>query len=73
LVLPVWTGVEKDEQKAAKQGYANAKCNLGWCYISGTGVEKDEKKTVEWYQKRICSILVGGSKTRLLSIRSLIA
>ena len=37
--------------KAAVQGYADAQCNLGYCYAFGKGVTKDEKKAVEWYSK----------------------
>jgi TPR repeat protein/tRNA A-37 threonylcarbamoyl transferase component Bud32 len=35
---------------AADQGYANAQCNLGFCYEKGNGVMKDEKEAVKWYR-----------------------
>ena len=38
-------------QKAAKQGYARAQCNLGWMYEFGTGVERSYEKAAEWYLK----------------------
>ena len=36
---------------AAEQGYADAQCNLGYCYETGLGVEKDPKEAVKWYRK----------------------
>ena len=36
---------------AAEQGYADAQCNLGYCYERGLGVEKDPKEAVKWYRK----------------------
>ena len=37
--------------KAAKQGHAIAKCNLGSFYFNGDGVEKDLKKAAEWFEQ----------------------
>ena len=36
---------------AAEQGYADAQCYLGYCYVKGLGVEKDPKEAVKWYRK----------------------
>ena len=51
-------GVEVDHakamelyNKAAKQGYAQAQCNLGCMYDNGLGVEVDYAKAMELFQK----------------------
>ena len=38
-------------QKAAKQGYARAQCNLGDMYKFGRGVKQSDEKVLEWYLK----------------------
>ena len=38
-------------QRRAKEGYAVAQCNLGWCLLSGRGVIKDEAEGLKWYRK----------------------
>ena len=38
-------------RRAAEQGHANAQCNLGWCYDSGTGVQKDAAEAAKWYRR----------------------
>ena len=38
-------------RKSAEQGYANAQCNLGYCYERGQGVSKDYEEAVKWYRK----------------------
>jgi len=38
-------------QKAAKQGYAPAQFNLGFCYEKGQGVPRNFTKAIEYYQK----------------------
>jgi TPR repeat protein len=37
--------------KAAKQGYNEAQCDMGWFYKNGKGVEKNYLKAYEWYLK----------------------
>ena len=37
--------------KAAEQGYAQAQCNLGYCYEAGRGVEQDMVQAAYWYGK----------------------
>lgn len=38
-------------EKAAKQGDAVSRRNLGYCYEKGLSVEKDPEKALEWYTK----------------------
>ena len=38
-------------RKAAEQGYADAQCNLGYCYDKGQGVPQDYSEAVKWYRK----------------------
>lgn len=40
-------------RKAAEQGYADAQCKLGACYLSGEGVEEDKEEAKRWYHKGI--------------------
>jgi TPR repeat protein len=42
---------EIKDELVVEQGYADAQCNLGFCYDNGTGVVKNEKKAFEWYEK----------------------
>jgi TPR repeat protein len=35
---------------AANQGHAGAQCNLGNCYMDGTGVDQDHTVAVRWYR-----------------------
>lgn len=51
-------GLEKNLQLAfsyfmqsAEKGYADAQCNVAWCYEVGDGVEEDLSKAYEWYTK----------------------
>ncbi|MBQ0016979.1 MAG: sel1 repeat family protein, partial [Bacteroidales bacterium] len=37
--------------QAAKQGDADAQCNLGYCYDNGQGVEQSYEKAVKWWTK----------------------
>ena len=37
--------------KAANQNYADAQCNVAWCYEVGDGVEESLEKAYEWYEK----------------------
>ncbi len=37
--------------KAAEGNYADAQCNVAWCYEVGDGVEEDISKAYEWYTK----------------------
>ncbi len=36
--------------KAAEQNYADAQCNVAWCYEVGDGIEEDLSKAFEWYE-----------------------
>ena len=52
-------GVKQDDfeavkwfRKAAEQGYAEAKFNLGHMYSKGRGVKQDDFEAVNWYHKR---------------------
>lgn len=36
---------------AAEQGYAEAQCNLAFCYKRGIGVEPDMEEAYKWYRK----------------------
>jgi len=38
-------------RKSAEQGDGKAQCNLGVCYLSGTGVTKDAAEAVKWLRK----------------------
>lgn len=38
-------------RKAAEQGYAEAQCNLAFCYKLGIGVEENEEEAYKWYRK----------------------
>jgi len=38
-------------RKAAEQGDAEAQCNMGMCYHSGTVVEQDLEQAVVWYRR----------------------
>ena len=38
-------------RKAAEQGYADAQCNLGFCYGKGNGVPQSWSDAVYWYRK----------------------
>jgi uncharacterized protein len=38
-------------RKAAEQNYAEAQCNLGFCYAKGEGVAKDYVEAVKWFRK----------------------
>ena len=38
-------------KRAAKMGHADAQCNLGSCYFSGTGVSDNYGKASDWYGK----------------------
>lgn len=38
-------------RKAAEQGNAEAQCNLGVCYMNGTGVDMNQRKAKEWIKK----------------------
>ena len=38
-------------KKAAKDGNANAQCNLGACYAQGLGVSQSYESAFEWYRK----------------------
>ncbi|WP_048942707.1 tetratricopeptide repeat protein, partial [Haemophilus influenzae] len=51
-------GVKQDDfeavkwfRKAAEQGYAEAKFNLGHMYSKGRGVKQDDFEAVNWYRK----------------------
>ena len=35
---------------AAEQGYAEAQCNLAFCYKRGIGVEPDMEEAYKWYK-----------------------
>lgn len=50
-------GMEINEEEAVKwyrmaadQGYAEAQCNLAFCYKKGIGVEEDEQEAYKWYK-----------------------
>jgi hypothetical protein len=38
-------------RKAAKQGDARAKNNLGFCYVKGYGVQKNQLEATKWFLK----------------------
>lgn len=44
-------GLVKLYKKAAEQGFAQAQCDLGVCYMSGNGIEKNPEEGVRWYKK----------------------
>ncbi len=46
-----YTEAVKWYRKAAEQGYADAQCNLGYCYKQGNGVTKDYAEAVKWFRK----------------------
>ena len=38
-------------RKASDKGYAEAQCNLGYCYELGNGVPQDDILAAYWYRK----------------------
>ena len=38
-------------KKSAEQGFAQAQCQLGYCYHKGYGCDQDDCKAFEWYTK----------------------
>ncbi len=36
-------------KKAAAQGYADAQCEIGYCYNYGVGVEENKETAIKWY------------------------
>lgn len=48
---PGFSGDFMDILKQAKQGNADAQCNLGVMYQTGKGVSKDYKQAVYWFRK----------------------
>lgn len=37
--------------RAAERGFADAQCNLGWCYGTGFGVPRNYSSALRWYGK----------------------
>ena len=37
--------------EAAKQGDADAQCDLGYCYQEGIGVVKNDYEAIKWYKE----------------------
>lgn len=51
ISLTVFAQTASDYIIAAKQGNAEAQCNLGTCYINGWGVSKNPAEATKWWRK----------------------